>query len=181
MYQAIGVIELKSLAAGISATDAALKSAGVTLVCAHPSCPGKYEILLTGSIANVTVSVDHVRERFSESIIDSSVMGRIDQSVIEALFGTQKSERRGSVGIIETFSASCAIKAADLAVKTARVDIYDLRVSRGIGGKGLVLLTGEVGDVTAAVKAGADYAAAGGLFANSAVIPAPHAELWEQL
>ena len=53
MYQAIGIVELKSIAKGIEATDAALKSAGVKLVSAHPSCPGKYEIILTGGIADV--------------------------------------------------------------------------------------------------------------------------------
>ena len=101
MYQAIGVIELKSLAQGVSATDAALKSAGVSLVTAHPSCPGKYEIMLTGTIADVTAAVDHVSERFEESIIDASVMGRIDEQVISALFGSQAGERSGSLGIID--------------------------------------------------------------------------------
>ena len=151
MYQAIGVIELKSLAEGVCATDAALKSAGVSLVTAHPSCPGKYEIMLTGTIADVSAAVEHVSGRFGESIIDASVMGRIDEQVIAALFGSQAGERTGSLGIIETYSAAGAVKAADIAVKTARVQIYDLRVSRGIGGKGMVLLTGDVGDVTAAV------------------------------
>ena len=32
MYQAVGVIEIKSIAKGIEATDAALKSAGISLV-----------------------------------------------------------------------------------------------------------------------------------------------------
>ena len=63
MYQAIGVIELKSIAKGYEATDAALKSAGIRLVSAHPACPGKYEIILTGSISNVTAAVEHVKER----------------------------------------------------------------------------------------------------------------------
>ena len=58
MYQAIGIIELKSIAKGIEATDAALKSAGIRLVSAHPSCPGKYEIILTGAIADVTAAVE---------------------------------------------------------------------------------------------------------------------------
>ena len=53
MYHAIGVIELKSIAKGIEATDSALKSAGISLVSARPACPGKYEIILTGSISNV--------------------------------------------------------------------------------------------------------------------------------
>ncbi len=181
MYQAIGVIELKSIAKGIEACDIALKSAGIRLVSSHPSCPGKYEIIITGTISNVTASIDVVRSRFSTALIDTSVMGRIDPTVITALFGTQVAKKSGSVGVVETFSAASAIKAADIAVKTAKVEIYDLRISRGMGGKGMVIMTGDVGDVTASVEAGAKHAADLGLLANSTVIPAPHKELWEQL
>ncbi|NLG65943.1 MAG: BMC domain-containing protein, partial [Actinobacteria bacterium] len=63
----------------------------------------------------------------------------------------------------------------------ARVELYDLRVSRGIGGKGMILLTGEVGDVSAAVAAGAEYAAGQGLLAHTSIVPAPHPELWDQI
>ncbi len=181
MFKAIGVIELKSIPKGVEATDAALKSAGVEMVSAHPACPGKYEIILTGSISNVTASVEHVKGKFENYIIDSSVMGRIDEQVITALFGTQKSEKKGALGLIETFSAATTIKAADLAVKTARVDIFDLRVSRGMGGKGVVMLTGEIGDVTAAVEAGSSYAKQSGQLSSYSIIAAPHEELWNQL
>ena len=181
MFKAIGVIELKSIPKGVEATDAALKSAGVDMVSAHPSCPGKYEIILTGSISNVTASVSHVLSKFDGYVIDSSIMGRIDEQVITALFGTQKTEKKGSLGLIETFSAATTIKAADLAVKTAKVEIFDLRVSRGMGGKGVVLLTGEIGDVAAAVEAGANYAAGTGQLSAQSVIAAPHADLWNQL
>ncbi len=181
MYQAIGVIELKSIAKGIEACDIALKSAGVRLVASHATCPGKYEIILTGAVADVTASLDVVRSRFGTTLIDTSIMGRIDPAVITALFGTQSVARKGSVGVIETFSAATIIKAADIAVKTAKVELYDLRVSRGMGGKGVAILTGDVGDVTAAVEAGARYAEEQGLLNNSTVIPAPHADLWEQL
>ena len=181
MYQAIGVIELKSIAKGIEATDAALKSAGITLVSAHPACPGKYEIILTGAIADVSAALSHVKTRFEGTIIDSSVMGRIDPQVITALFGTESTKKSGSLGVIETFSAASAIKAADIAVKTAKVEIFDLRVSRGMGGKGLVMVTGDVGDVNAAVEAGAEYAKGLGLLMNKSVIAAPHKELWEQI
>ncbi len=181
MYRTVGVVELKSIAKGIEACDAALKSAGVRLVSAHPACPGKYEIILTGSISDVTAAIDHVKSRFEGTVLDASLMGRIDEQVIEALFGAQKTTREGSLGVLETFSASTAIKAADIAVKTAKVAIYDLRVSRGMGGKGIVLVTGDVSDVTAAVEAGAEYARQSGLYHSSSIIPAPHAELWEQL
>ncbi len=181
MFRAIGVIELKNVPKGVEATDDALKSAGVELVSAHPSCPGKFEIILTGSISNVTASVDHVSAKFGDYVIDTSVMGRIDERVISALFGTQKSEKKGALGLIETYSAATCIKAADLCVKTARVEIYDMRVSRGLGGKGIVLLTGEIGDVNAAVEAGANYAKGTGMLSATSVIAAPHPDLWEQL
>lgn len=181
MFKSIGVIELKSIPKGVEATDAALKSAGVDMVAAHPACPGKYELILTGSISNVTASVEHVLEKFGNYVIDSSVMGRIDEQVISALFGTQTGEKKGSLGLIETFSAATAIKAADIAVKTARVEIFDLRVSRGMGGKGVVMITGEVGDVTAAVEAGSAYAKNSGQLSSESVIAAPHADLWNQL
>ena len=181
MLKAIGVIELKSIPKGVEATDAALKSAGVEMVSSHPSCPGKYEIILTGSISNVQSAVDHVLGRFSDYVIDHSVMGRIDEQVIKALFGTQTGEKKGSLGVLETFSAATCIKAADIAVKTARVDIYDLRVSRGMGGKGVFLITGEIGDVSAAIEAGANYAKSSGALSSTSVIAAPHAELWKQI
>ena len=181
MYQAIGVIELKSIAKGIEATDAALKSAGISLVSARPACPGKFEMILTGTISNVTSAVEHVKERFGDKLVDSSVMGRIDPQVITALFGTMAGEKKGSLGIIETFSAASAIKAADIAVKTARVSIFDLRVSRGMGGKGIVMLTGEIGDVTAATEAGSEYAAGEAMLSSYSVIAAPHEELWNQM
>lgn len=181
MFKAIGVIELKSIPKGVEATDAALKSAGVEMVASHPACPGKYEIILTGSISNVTAAVEHVLDKFQTYVIDSSIMGRIDEQVVKALFGTQTGEKKGSLGLIETFSAATSIKAADIAVKTARVEIFDLRVSRGMGGKGVVMLTGEIGDVTAAVEAGSNYAKESGMLSSYSVIAAPHAGLWEQI
>jgi len=181
MLKSIGVIELKNIPKGVEATDAALKSAGVEMVSAHPSCPGKYEIILSGSISNVEAAISHVKARFEGYVIDASLMGRIDESVVKALFGTQCGERVGSLGLIETFSAASIIKAADIAVKTARVAIYDLRVSRGMGGKGVVMITGDVGDVTAAVEAGAEYARGLAQLSATAVIPSPHSELWDQM
>ena len=181
MYKAIGVIELKSIPKGVEAADAALKSAGIEMVSAHPSCPGKYEIVLTGAISDVGVAVEHVVNKFDGYVIDSSVMGKIDEQVVRALFGTQVGERKGSLGLIETFSAASIIKAADIAVKTARVEIYDLRASRGMGGKGIVMLTGDVGDVTAAVEAGANYAKDVSSLSSFTVIAAPHSELWNQM
>lgn len=179
MLYAVGVIEIKSIAKGVEACDEALKSAEIRLITAHSSCPGKYEILITGELSSVQAALERVQERFRAYVIDSVLLGRIDEMVIKALLGGGLEAPRGALGVIETFSAASAIKAADAAVKTARVDVLDLRVSRGMGGKGVALITGTIGAVSAAVEAGSEYAKRQGLFAASSVIAAPHEDLWK--
>ncbi len=181
MENSIGIIELKSIAKGVEACDSALKSAGVKLITAQPICPGKYEIILTGKLADVQAAVDHVREFSGENIIDSVKLGRISESVVKALFGAETGNREGAVGIIETYSAASAIMAADTAVKAANVSIVELRLSRGMGGKGYVMITGNVADVTAAVESGSRYAQEQGLLTGNTVIAAPHEELWQYM
>lgn len=181
MHYAVGVIEIKSIAKGVEACDNALKAADVQLIDAHAACPGKYEILLTGEIAAVQAALDQVRAFYGDKLLDTVLLGRIDESVIKALTGAQPQAMQGALGIVETYSAASAIKAADTAVKTANVAVWDLRISRGMGGKGVVMVTGTVGAVTAAVEAGGRYAKEQGLFAAQSVIPAPHEELWQYL
>jgi len=181
MIYSVGVIEIKSIAKGVEACDDALKSANVRLISANSVCPGKYEMLITGEISAVRASLDHVQAKYAMYVLDTVLLGRIDEQVIQALFGSQPDAPHEALGIVETYSAASAIQAADAAVKAAKVDIVDLRTARGMGGKGVVLFSGSVGSVSAAVEAGSQYAKNQGLLAASSVIPAPHGDLWNYL
>jgi microcompartment protein CcmL/EutN len=181
MEYSVGVLELKSIAKGIQAADDALKSAGVSLISAQPICPGKFELIVTGELAQVDAAVEKIRGTYSSYLIDSVMIGRIDPSVVKALMGAQPQAKQGAVGTIETFSIASAIFAADHAVKAANVEILELRTARGVGGKGIVFLTGEIADVTAAVEVGARYAKDQGLLVATSVIGSPHSDLWNYL
>jgi len=181
MEYSVGVLELKSIAKGIQASDDALKSAGVSLISAQPICPGKFELIVTGELAQVDAAVEKIRGTYSSYLIDSVMIGRIDPSVVKALMGAQPQAKQGAVGTIETFSIASAIFAADHAVKAANVEILELRTARGVGGKGIVFLTGEIADVTAAVEVGARYAKDQGLLVATSVIGSPHSDLWNYL
>ena len=50
-----------------------------------------------------------------------------------------------------------------------------------MGGKGVVMLTGDIGDVSAAVEAGSNYAKEQAMLSSYSVIAAPHEELWNQM
>jgi microcompartment protein CcmL/EutN len=89
-------------------------------------------------------------------------------------------EQQGALGVIETFSASSVIEVADAAVKTADVTLLRIHLAMAIGGKGFVMLTGDVASVEAAVSAGCQVAGAEGILVGSAIIARPRPELWKE-
>ncbi|MBT6631143.1 MAG: BMC domain-containing protein, partial [Gemmatimonadetes bacterium] len=70
------------------------------------------------------------------------------------------------------------IEAADTAVKTADVQLLEIRVAMALGGKAFARVCGPVSAVQAAVDAGAAVVEAKGLLVNKVVIPAPSPELY---
>ena len=66
-------------------------------------------------------------------------------------------------------------------MKAASVDLLEIRLSRGQGGKAYFTLTGEVAAVQAAVDAAAQEIVDTGMLLKQVVIPSPHNELFDFL
>ena len=86
-----------------------------------------------------------------------------------------------AVGVMETYSLCAAVVAADAAVKAAEVDLIEVRLGRGLGGKSFIILTGDVAAVRAAVDAGTALDEVQGLMSRSVVIPSPHPDIIKSL
>ena len=71
--------------------------------------------------------------------------------------------------------------AADAAAKAGDVQLVELRLSAGLGGKAFVLMTGEVSAVQSSVDAGAANVTDGGPVVSKIVIPSPSDDLKKQL
>jgi len=149
------VIELGSIARGYVALDAAAKRADVQVVRSEPITPGKYWLALSGGEAEVEEALEAAVRAAGNSRIDHLLLAYVHEDVLRAVVTSV--ERKGelqSVGAIELSSISSAIRAADAALKAAQVTLVDLHLARGIGGKGYVVVTGELSDVEAAVDVG---------------------------
>lgn len=177
----IGLVELSSIAAGFLVSDAMVKASSVKILEALPICPGKFIVLIGGDVADVKNSVEVGLEIAQESIVDSFVIPRIHSQVFSALNGVSEFEAINALGIVETFSIAAGILAADAAVKAASVDLLEIRLSRGQGGKAYFTLTGEVAAVQAAVDAAAQEIVDTGMLLKQVVIPSPHNELFDFL
>ena len=177
--ESIGILESGSIARGIEAADAALKAAEVTLLYAKMVCPGKYTILFYGDVAAVQSSVDTGAAVLEEFLIDSVVIARVHPQVIRALQLTSEPGQLNAVGVMEFYSITAAIYAADAAAKAAEVTLMDIRL--GIGGKSVVILTGDVSAVSESVESGMELGSRKGLAFGSTVIPSPRREIFEEL
>ena len=167
------MVEFNSIAAGIDAADQMVKTAQVDPLFFKTICPGKFVAAVTGDVAAVSASVNAGRETHADALVDWFIIPNIHRDVIGAL--------AGATTIIETFSAASIVVASDAAVKAADVQLLDVRVALGLGGKGYALMTGDVAAVNAAVEAGSASAAESGLLVSKVVIPSPAESVFEQI
>jgi len=179
--KAIGLIELRSIARGMLTTDAILKAADVELLRAHVVCPGKYIILVAGTISHVTTAINTGQTIAPEVVVDHFILPNVHPSVFPALTATTEIDDVKAIGIVETFTLAGAIVAADTAVKAAPVQLIEIRLPFAMGGKAFTLFTGEISSVRNAVQSAVSQLKDEGVIDSFAVIPAPHKDLIEKL
>lgn len=177
----IGIIELGSIAAGMQAADIMLKTSNVELILSRTICSGKYISLIGGEVAAVNASVVAAVETVGFGVIDYMIIPNVHKDVFPALSGHSNVEMLEALGIIESFSVSSLIEAADAAVKAASVKLIEVRLAMALGGKAFCSLTGEVAAVRSAVDAGSRIIEDKGLLVNKVVIPQPRQELLNEM
>jgi len=177
MRESIGLMEFNSIAKGIEVTDVLLKASEVKLLFSSPICPGKYLIIITGEVAAVQNSIGDGKKISDGFLIDVNVIPQVHEKVFPAIAGTTEIEEMGAVGVIDAYSSVSAVVAADQAVKTADVELVEIRLARALGGKAFVIITGEVADVRSAVHGGVEAIKEEGLLLGTVIIPSPHPEL----
>lgn len=181
MSKAIGMVEYKTVSAGLIAADTMLKTAQVEIIEAQTVCPGKYIVLLRGDLSAINACIEAARTRYSEHLIDSFILGNPHESIFAAIYGTTQIEKINALGILETFSAASIIVAADEAAKTAQVELIELRIARGMCGKSYLLLTGEVAAVEAAITKAKAAVGENAMLLDSAVIANPDSKLCKSI
>lgn len=181
MSKAIGMAEYQTVSTGIKAADLMVKTADVEIIEAQVVCPGKYIVLISGELSAVRASIDASKSMYEERLIDSFVLGNPDESIFPAIYGANPIENKNALGVLETYSAASIIVAADMAAKTADVQLIELRIAKGMCGKSYMLLTGEVAAVQASIDRAQAEVGAGGMFLDSSVIPSPDQKMWETI
>ena len=181
MRNALGMIETMSIPLGIQAGDAMLKAAEVELVASQAACAGKYIVIVEGEVAAVRASVEAGKASAGSALVDSLLISGIHEQVAPAIGAASEIEAVDALGVMESYSMCAAIQAADAVVKAAAVNLIEVRLGRGLGGKAFVILTGDVAAVQSAVKAAEELEEVQGMLGASTVIPSPHKKIIDSI
>lgn len=177
---AVGLVELSSIATGFLVQDTMLKTSDVKLLIARSICSGKYAVLVGGDVAAVESAVEAGAQAATHGLIEKLVIPNIHPAVFPAIAGSVvlEKDKTGALGVLESFSIASGIVGADAAVKTADVTLYRVHTAMAIGGKAYMLMTGSIASVTAAVETGAMTIGELGMLVSMQVIANPRPELF---
>lgn len=169
---AVGVVEFCTIAAGFSGTDHALKNNNIVLLYANTICPGGYLLMFVGGYAAVSGAVSAIKSKYFAAVREAMVIGSLSDGILER--SAVADEKVEALGVIETMDTVSAVYAADEAVKTAGVCVEGIRLAHGIGGKGLVLVSGGIAEVSASVARASGLCRATNSLIADEVITNPH-------
>lgn len=178
---ALALIEFDSIAAGIEAGDAMAKKAPIAQIIAGTVHRGKYLVLVAGAVADVEESYRAGLATGAGAVVDSVLLPGVHPDVVDAVSAQRRPEPIDSLGVIETRTVAAAIAAADAGIKGAEVNLLEVRLADGLGGRGLVLFSGLVHDVEAAVRMGTDAISGASSLLHAVVIPRLHPEMADNL
>lgn len=149
---ALALLEFSSIAAGVVAGDAMVKRAALAVIRAGTVQPGRFLVLVGGVVAEVEEALKAGKAAAPDVLTDHIFLPGVHSDVVRALGGGRSvAAGHDALGIVETATVPAAIHAADKGVKGAQVNLMEIRLADGLGGKGIVFFTGAVSDVEAAL------------------------------
>ncbi|WED21106.1 BMC domain-containing protein [Vibrio sp. JC009] len=165
----LGVVETKTIASGVKLADEMLKIADVTLVRASTICSGRYLIFVSGTQSDVDMAVGHAR--LTNKLTGNFVISGISPELVAVLKKRLSVKTVQAIGLVESSTVSSGVAAADIAVKSADIDLIRFISGLGICGKSYFIFSGELAAVEEASKMAKEFL--GTKYIESTVIARP--------
>ncbi|MFT3770395.1 MAG: BMC domain-containing protein [Minicystis sp.] len=150
---ALAMLELADVPAGYAALDALAKEAPVSVIAAGTVQCGHFLIAFAGEVEPVEMSFGRATSVAAGSLLDAVLLPHAEPRILPAIMdGTRRYPAPGdALGVLQTSSSPTILRAVDAALKGALVELVELRIAEGLGGRGLATLWGNQHDVQAAL------------------------------
>jgi len=181
MGKAIGVIEFTSIGKGIESLDGMLKCADVSVLDSRMICIGKYFVVITGEVAAITDSISTGKEIGRDSVLGAMVVPSVAEGVLEKINAPIDKNGIQALGILETKDLAHGVYGANAIKKSSSVDLLRVSLSMGLGGKCVVLFTGDVASVQNALDVAVGKIGDDSKIVSAVAVPSPAEGLIEAL
>lgn len=153
---ALALLQLSDVPFGLRALDALIKEAEVELVQRGTVQCGHYLIAFAAELEPVQRSFARARAAASSAVWDAVLLPDAEPRIVPAFRGARLGwpAAGDALGVVQTASCPALLASLDAALKGAEVELVELRLADGLGGKAIATLWGEIQDVQAATELG---------------------------
>ncbi|NKF06823.1 BMC domain-containing protein [Clostridium gasigenes] len=180
MSRAVAIVELRSIASGISVVDKMLKAADVEPLYCKPICPGKFFVIVCGDVGSVNAALEAALKENNKYIISTKILPNIHEDIINAIKNKYLRSASLAIGIVETISVAEGIVALDTSLKNGEVTLVKLSLGFTTGGKCYYIVSGQLSGVKEAIECALKVIKKDKLLCYE-IIPSPDTELLKVL
>ena len=130
-HGAMALLEFDNISSGIMASDLMVKRSPIALLRCGTIHPGRYLILIGGSVASTEEAFSvGVELGDSEGTLSGSVfLGDVHPSLHDAVLGSRKDLTGDALAVVETQSSPALLAAVDFAIKSTPVMLSEVRLA----------------------------------------------------
>ena len=156
----MALLEFKTIAAGVLASDLMVKRSPIALLRCGTIHPGRFLILVGGSVASTQEAYAAGTQlgEIEHSLSGSVFLGDVHPFLHDAVLGIRRDLAGDALAVVETRSSPALLAAVDAAVKSTPVMLCEVRLGDDLGGHALALMSGDLSDAETALEICADRA-----------------------
>jgi len=148
----LGLVESRTIAAGIFLADQMVKAADIKLLRASTICAGRFFIQISGERSAVETAVA-CAEASEYSLVGQFVISNVHPDLLHGVGKGRDIPPGDAIGVVECKTVSAGVIAADQALKKTATHLAKFVIGSGISGKSYFILHGDVAEVEEAVAA----------------------------
>jgi microcompartment protein CcmL/EutN len=152
-HSALALLEYASVAVGVLAVDRMLKRSPVALLRCGTVHPGRYLVLVGGTVASTEEAHAEGLTVGGEggALVDAVCLADPHPALAAAIRGVRNAPRREAGGVLELSTSPGLLRLLDAVLKAVPVDLVEIRLADDLGGRALAVIDGGLADVEEAL------------------------------
>lgn len=146
------MLDIDDIPRGWLALDRLVKEADVEVYSSGTVQAGRFLVLFGGEIEPTQIAMERATDAAGDALRDAVLLPYAERRIAPAIIGAQMRwpAPGDTLAVFQHDTSPTLLLAVDKALKGAEVDLVQLRIAEGLGGRAVATLWGETHDIDAA-------------------------------